>query len=382
MFCVVGRTVACLFTISRLCLLSGKINSMAIIRNIDNNTNRSIPGSLLFSTYMQDMWIDNSTGVVTFSIECNGFTVFTADYVPDNNGKIRLFDLRRILESYIDGVFADFVFTAREEGQDDYSVSYRVFKTATRISENAEEFLPSFFLTTLVNKKTTQIGRYETLSFYPQSTCSVYVQASYYSGTGVETKEVLLMNEDDVVLDAVNSINVSPARFVDDSLGELIGFAVRAGERSFYFEVDKTLPKANPAIMFRNNFGCWETMYLSGTVETEYSIKRSHAYIDGLYKQYDIDDTELFKANSGILLDSMLRLGIDLARSRYVFLMDSSGVASDEVVFTDTEIKYVNDDDSLPTFEYTYRRASFVSAMLHTIRPPKLFDKTFDVTFN
>lgn len=356
---------------------------MAIIRNIQgSSTSRSIPSSLYFSTYMQDMWIDNATGVVTFSIECDGITVFTADYVPDNNGEIRLFDLRRILENYIDGVFADFTFTAKEEGQDDYSASYRVFKTATRISEDAEEFLPSFFLTTLINKKITQIGRYETLSFYPQSACSVYAMASYFSDAGIETKEVQLMNEDDVVLNAVNSVNVSPAKFVDDSLGELIGFTVRAGERSFYFEVDKTLPKANPAFMFRNNFGCWETMSLTGTVETEYSIKRSHAYIDGLYKLYEIDDTELFKANSGILLDGMPRLGMDLARSKSVFLMDSLGVASDEIVFTDTEIKYTNDDDSLPTFEYTYRRASFVSGMLHTIRPPKLFDKTFDVTFN
>ena len=351
---------------------------MAVIRDIQNNG----AGGMAFSTHLQDMWIDNANSAVTFSIECGGITVFTANYVPDNNNEIRLFDLRRILESYIDGVFADFIFTIKEGEQDNFSVSYRIFKTATRISENAEEFLPSFFLTTLVNKKITQIGRYETLSFYPQSTCSVYVQASYYSGDGIKTKEVLLMNEDDVVLDAVNCINVSPAKFVDDSLGELIGFAVRAGERSFYFEVDKTLPKANPAIMFRNNFGCWETMYLSGTVETEYSIKRSHAYINGLYKQYDIDDTELYKANSGILLDSMLRLGMDLARSNYVFLMDSSGVANDEIVFIDTEIKYANDDDSLPTFEYTYRRTSFVSSMLNAIRPPKLFDKTFDVTFN
>jgi hypothetical protein len=190
------------------------------------------------------------------------------------------------------------------------------------------------------------------------------------------------MSEQDVVLNAINSVNVSPAKFVDNSVGELISYVVRAGERSFSFEVDSTLAKADPALLFRNNFGCWETMYLTGTIETEYEIKRSHAYIDGKFRLYDIDDTESFKANSGVLLDSMVRLGMDLARSKSIFLLDSTGMANDEIVISDSEIKYTNDDDSMPTFDYTYRRASFVSGMLHTIRPPKLFDKTFDITFN
>ena len=351
---------------------------MAVIRDIQDNRE----GGLAFSTHLQDLWIDGASGSVTFLIAVGGITVFSAEYVPDGNGEIRLYNLRRILESHIDGVFADFVFTVKETGKSNHSVSYRVFKTAVRVSESAEEFLPSFFLTTLINRKTTQLGRYETLSFYPQSVCSVYALASYYCVSGIETKEVPLMSEQDVVLDAVNSVNVSPSKFVDDSIGELIGYVVRAGERSFSFEVDPTQAKAEPALLFRNNFGCWETMYLTGTVETEYEIKRSHAYIDGKFRQYDIDDTESFKANSGILLDSMLRLGMDLARSKSIFLLDSMGVANEEIVFTDSEIKYTNDDDSMPSFDYTYRRDSFVPSMLNNIRPPKLFDKTFDVTFN
>ena len=351
---------------------------MAVIRDIQNNS----AGALAFSTQLQDLWIDGASGSVTFLMAVGGITVFSAVYVPDGNGNIRLYNLRRILESHIDGVFADFVFTVKETGKSDHSVSYRVFRTAVRISECAEEFLPSFFLTTLINRKTTQLGRYETLSFYPQSACCVYALASYYTAAGIETKEVSLMSEQDVVLNAINSVNVSPAKFVDNSVGELISYVVRAGERSFSFEVDSTLAKADPALLFRNNFGCWETMYLTGTIETEYEIKRSHAYIDGKFRQYDIDDTESFRANSGVLLDSMVRLGKDLARSKSIFLLDSTGMANDEIVISDSEIKYTNDDDSMPTFDYTYRRASFVSGMLHTIRPPKLFDKTFDITFN
>ena len=373
---------------------------MAVIRDIQDNG----AGGMAFSTHLQDLWIDGASGSVTFLIALGGITIFSAEYVPDGDGEIRLYNLRRILESHIEGVFADFVFTVKESHKSDHSVSCRVFRTAVRISECAEEFLPSFFLTTLINRKTTQLGRYETLSFYPQSACSVYALASYYTAAGIETKEVSLMSEQDVVLNAINSVNVSPAKFVDNSVGELISYVVRAGERSFSFEVDSTLAKSDPALLFRNNFGCWETMYLTGTIETEYEIKRSHAYIDGKFRQYDIDDTESFRANSGVLLDSMVRLGKDMARSKSsaaelkyavgvlrilsnglaftATLGTATGMANDEIVISDSEIKYTNDDDSMPTFDYTYRRASFISAMLHTIRPPKLFDKTFDITFN
>ena len=351
---------------------------MAVIRDIQDNS----AGGLAFSTQLQDLWIDGASGSVTFLIAVGDITVFSADYVPNGDGEIRLYNLSRIIESHIDGIFADFTFTVEEKGKSNHSLSYRVFRSAVRVSESAVEFMHSFFLTTLLNRKTTQLGRYETLSFYPQSACSVYALASYYTESGIDTQEVSLMSEQDVVLNAINSVNVSPSKLVDDSMGELVGYVVRAGERSFTFEVDTTQAKADTAFIFHNNFGCWETMYLTGTVETEYEIKRSHAYVDGTFRQYDLEDTEIFKANSGVLLGSMIRLGKDLARSKSIFLLDSAGMADDEIVITDSEIKYANDDDFMPTFDYTYRRTSFVSTMLHIIRPPKLFDKTFDITFN
>ena len=351
---------------------------MAYINPVIPNTS----SSCVFITHMQSMHIVEAKKNVTFSIEKNNEIVFTAKFVPDSKEEIHIHNLRDILENNIEGVFARFTFIAKEDNSGQYTRTYSVFKSAVRVSETADEFLPSFFLTTLINRKITQLKRYETLSFYTENKCNVYVVASYFNDNNIYTKEIELMSENDVKTRDINSVDVSPSRFVDDSIGNLTSFVVRAGERSFSFNVDATLPKSEPSIIFLNNFACWETMYLTGTVETELELKRSHAYIDGSYRIYDIDETELFKANSGILLDGMINLGKDLARSKSVFLLDSMGVASDEIVITDSEIKYTNDDDAMPTFEYTYRRASLVSAMIHTIRPPKLFDKTFDTTFN
>ncbi len=343
---------------------------MAISHNINNN--------IIFSTELDIIHISGvNDASLRVMISNNGVTVFAADYIPGNNGDIVIYNIKRLVEAYIEDVFSDFTFTFGEE-----SIDVRVFKTAIRISESAEEFLPSFFLTILMTSKKTSLARYETLSFYPQESCNVYADVSYYANETVTTYTVELLPADSVTMDSVNMVDVSPKQFIDESKGAIVSIAIHAGQRLFTLEVDDTLPLAEPALLFRNNFDCWETIYLTGIQETEYDIKRSQAYIDGMYKQYDIEDTELFKANSGVLLGNMLRLGMDLGRATTIFLLDSHGNTGDAVVLTESEIKYSNDDNVLPTFEYTYRRCTPVTALLKIARPVKLFDDTFDTTFN
>lgn len=342
---------------------------MAISHNINSN--------IVFSTELDIINISGVVDVLPVAILNRGVTVFTTDYIPDEAGNVVIYSIKKVVEAYIENVFSDFTFIFGDK-----SVNVRVLRSAIRISETAAGFLPSFFLTTLINSKKTALGRYETLSFYPQESCNVYAVVSYLDGDTLLSYDVELMSADDVILNAVNIVNVSPSRFVDESRGTLVNIVLHAGKRLFTLEIDDMLPSADPAFIFRNNFGCWETFYLTGTKETEYSIKRSHAYIDGYYKQYDFEDTEIFNANSGILLGNMLSLGMDVARTTNVFLLDIQGAAGDEIVLTDSEIKYTNDDDALPTFDYTFRRCTVVTALLKTIRPSNLFDKTFDFTFN
>ena len=97
---------------------------------------------------------------------------------------------------------------------------------------------------------------------------------------------------------------------------------------------------------------------------------------------YDTVDTESFKANSGILDEYMIVLAKDLARARNIFLMDKLGNATYELSITDSEIKYTNDDEALPTMDFTFRLALYITSLLEPNRPPKLFDNTFDYTYN
>ena len=341
---------------------------MAYFRNISNG--------VAFSTEIMNVEISDAYGTVTFSIRKSGEKIFSSVFTPDTAGNIFIYDVRSILEAHIDDVFADFSFTVGNE-----TVNCRVFKASVTVAETAEQFLPSFFLSP-TNKKRTAPDRYETLAFYPgEDPCRVYALASYFDG-GIVTEEIQLMNEQDVKPGSINTVDVSAGRLVDESKGTLVSFVVRAGERSFYYTVDNTLPAADPSILFRNCFNCWDTLFFTGTKENTLDVKRSFAYVNGRYMMYDIDDTESFKANSGVLDECLILLAKDLARARCVFLMDKLGNATYELVVTDSEIKYTNDDDSLPTMDFTFRRTELVTGLIVPNRPPKLFDSTFDNKFN
>ena len=341
---------------------------MAIEHNITNQ--------YLFASELEDIVITGVTSSLSFEVLLNGETIFVSSFTPGNDGSVRIYDISSLLSTYITGVFADFTF--RIAGED---IPVRVFHSNAPVAAQARFFLSSYFLSSAMKKKITALNRCETLSFYAFEPCDVYVEANYYDGRLV-TRQHSIISSADVKVEDVNTIDVSSMNFLDYSLGELISYIVVAGRRRYTFEVQEGLPEAEPAFMFRNNFGVWETIYFVGTRTTSPEMKRSLAYINGKYSLYHIDEQTLYKAKTGVLLGGMLAIAEDLARSKSIFTLDSHGEAVDEVVITEGEFEYTNADDALPSFVATYRRSRRCSAMVDVVRPPKLFDKTFENTFD
>lgn len=341
------------------------------------NFSDNINSAIVFSTELDIISISGVNAELSFAIAKNDVVRFETKYTPDTDGNITIYGIRKILDIYIDNVFSDFSFIFNET-----TFTIRVFKSSIRFTETASYYLSSFFLTTLQLSKISSPERFETLSFYPQTgeSYDVYAAITYYNGI-ISTKEITLIAAADLVVNEVNTLDVSPHKFEDDNLGTIISVVVNAGKRSFVFYLDGYQPSAEPALLFCNNFGCWETIYLTGTMDTESEFKRSHALINGAYRQYDYDEAEILKANSGILLGNMLRLGMDLARSKSIYMLDSQGKAGEELIITSSEIKYSNDDDALPSFDFTFRR-SLMQPLFDVFRPAKLFDSTFDITYN
>ena len=75
----------------------------------------------------------------------------------------------------------------------------------------------------------------------------------------------------------------------------------------------------------------------------------------------------------------------DLFRSKCVRvanLYDGTVVPGKEVLITDSKSSYSNDDAELPRFTFTYQYAQRNHNVVQLERAGRIFDNTFDNTFN
>lgn len=311
---------------------------------------------------------------MTFSIKKEGTEIFSQTYFPDDSGTVMIYDLDKLLETFIADLYANFTFAV--DGADAATVC--VIPCSIAVPEPAETFIEDFFLTAADGERDTASGRFESLTMACAAPTEVTAVCSYIGAGGkVSAKTISLGTKR-----SVTRFDVSPRLFLDDSLGRLIGYEIRAGRRRARYRVLANPPEADPALIFRNCFGTLETIYLTGARQTTPSYTRSAALIEGEFRNYDIEETMSFKATTGPLRPAMVAVALDLARSKEVFLLDHDGSTGDRVTITDVDVKHTNEDNSIPDFSFTYRRSDRRSALLDVNRPPRLFDDTFDDTYD
>ena len=240
----------------------------------------------------------------------------------------------------------------------------------------AADFVASHFLTTLDGEKTTAVGRLEYLHFIGTDPASV--TADYDDGTQRQFALQPVAGNG-----RYTTLDVSPAQFdIDNKL--LLGFAVQAGARSFRFAIDFDEPDCAPVLVFDNSFGVEELLYCTGTHTVAPSYKRE-GYIGRYQRNYDITETRTFKADTGILSFAMANWADELFRSQCVHVVnfkDGQPNIGKEVIITESKSEYTNDGDSMPRFTFSYQYAQRNHNVLDTLRAGRIFDNTFDNTFN
>lgn len=307
-----------------------------------------------------------------FSIKMGTTEILSQTYFPDENHLVTIYDLDKLLETYIDEFCESFTLMV-----DGIAVKTIVaIKCLTAIEERANTFYTGFFFTPSMGERDTAIGRYETVTMYCDANTAVTALCTYLDANGT----IVLKTKAVKSFSGWQSVDVSPAQFAD-SAGRLIGYVVQAGVRKARYRVLANPPEADPAFIFRNSFGCWETIYLTGSKQVTPSYTRSNAIIEGQVIMYDIEETMSYKALTGPLRPGMVPVALDLARSREIYLLGKDGTAGDRITVTDVDVKHTNEDNSIPDFTFTYRRADRRSAKLAVVRPPRVFDKTFDNTY-
>lgn len=242
---------------------------------------------------------------------------------------------------------------------------------------NAEDFFKEHFLTLLAGSKFTAAGRLEYLHYL--STDEPKCTAMYQNGTGKSFQLTTVTTNG-----RFKCIDCSPNLFLSDSGSMPIFYDIEAGGRSFRFYVE---PQGNPspALLFVNSFGVEEMLYCRGIHKVSPSYNRNSAYIEGKLKNYNIVETRKFEADTGYLSTEMAAWADDLFRSdevRLVTFHNGSPVVGKEVVITDSKSEVSNEDDNMSKFTFAYQYAQKNHNIVEYAKEGRIFDHTFDNTFN
>jgi len=333
---------------------------------------------IYFSTAIPDLTfsIDGAEARVVFSVDDD--TVYDETLAPVNS-RITIGDLMGMFSLYAERrliieVTADIT---EQKDNDTKQLKFSVFYCRADVGTSASEFYNKHFLTILAGTKITALGRLEYLHYL--GTDSASCTAAYSDGTtAVFTPAVIGGNSRYTTLD------VSPGSFQADGK-LLVSYTIRAGDRVQRFDLDPTVPDCAPILLFDNSFGVQELLYCTGTHKVAPEYKRSSVRINGMLRNYKIEETRVFHADTGIMNTAMANWADELFRSREVYIVNIYGgspTVGKEVVITDSKSDYSNDDDNMPRFTFQYQYAQRIHNVMELRREGRIFDNTFDQTFN
>lgn len=336
----------------------------------------SIDGKKFFTSGMPDVEIvgnDGSPQLVTVTCEDE---VLISETLWPVGGFIRIVELGELLETYVKKRLVSSV-TITSDGT---SATFTVLYSMADVGVDAEEFYNAYFLSILQGPKLTAMGRLELLWYYGNEVPTV--TADYADGSSSIMPAVMA-----TTTTQYSCIDASPDHYAQEGK-QLVAYTVQAGKRRQQFNVDPLRPDCAPILEFYNSFGVWELLYCTGTHKVAPDYKRSAARIGGLLRNYHIEETRKFEADTGFLTTPMAAWADELFRSEEVYVVNVYGGsvesrdAGKEVVIIDSKSEVTNEDDHMPSFTFTYQYAQRIHNVLQLNRVDRIFDNTFDHTFN
>ncbi len=324
--------------------------------------------------------IGGVSAAVTISLDGDG--IYSERLYPAG-GSIRMADLGSLLRPYA----RQRLVTEMEVGiaekdangntLSEASVSCTVIYCEADIDITAEEWCSARFLTLLAGTKTTALGRLEYLHYTGTDTATV--SARYSDGSTNEFAAPSAGGNS-----KYTTIDVSPAQFADDGK-ILVSYTVAAGSRSQQFDIDLSQPDCAPVLLFINSFGCEELLYCTGKETLSAAFKYETAYIEGKNTNYNVTETRSFKADTGVLSFAEAEWCAELFRSSGVRIVNFNGGTAQpgkEMIVSEPKIEYSNADNEIPRLTFTVEYAQRNHNVIQTGRAGRIFDNTFDNTFN
>lgn len=240
-----------------------------------------------------------------------------------------------------------------------------------------QEFCDSHFLTMLSSEKRTARGRLEYLHYIGSGAGNVDCWYSNGSRASFATTTVSGNGK-------FTTIDVSPDRFAKPGC-ELVKYIVTVGARKQEFVMDLQRPDCAPVLLFTNSFGCQELMYCIGKHEVKPEYVRQAAYVMARKRNYRIVEERKFYADTGTLTVGEMNWVDELFRSKEVYVVNFVGGnprVGREVLLLDSKSEFSNEDDALNRASFSYTYAQRCHNVYDTQRAGRIFDNTFDNTFD
>ncbi len=276
------------------------------------------------------------------------------------------------------------------EGLHSFGILVDTVQTGTTIipcnfdtTATAAAFCTTHFLSPLTGEKPTLSTATEYLSLYAvEGTAgSGSTEAQWYAadGTIATTTQALTAQ---FVTGEISTIDVSPTALTPPTDGaQLISYTVKVGERQQRYRLlpQSLLANGSPVtLQFRNVFGCPDTFHLLGLVERTLKPTRQAAQVAGRYRNITVKAVPTYKAETGQLTAPLLPLLDDLCTCIQPITNTKNGVS---LAITDCEVQTTTDPHALPTATITWRETVNVIGW-QPRWAVRLFDETFDTTFN
>lgn len=352
----------------------------------------SQPGPLSFTGTMENLVLKSTSAQVRVAIKVTSaygtHEVLNEVYYPDESSTVTIYHPGDLCEPYarqygsvtaaasVYDITADGVQTAAL----DVDLGTVLFGNVDPQTD-ASTFCEHHFLTILMGPKTTALGRKECLSAYDAGDLTV----TAYIKKGGDITSVSGSLSPINTTGKVNDYNVSPDNIREvlqlSDGQQLLQYSCQAGvRRQTYDMVMEKVPPA-PSLAFLNSFGCWEYIHCTGTHKKSSKFTYSTAVVGDKTRNYDIQEQRQLTANTGSLNYAMAEWADELFRSQQVYLY-TGGKMGKEVVVSDVKDEVTNEDDNMPSYEFTWMYAQKLHNVIDTeTKRLRVFDGTFDYTF-
>lgn len=308
--------------------------------------------------------------------------IFSETLFPDASGIITIEEMDILLETCAEQwlVFNISVNITESTGSTESLSTQVISCKANIINTTAEDFCNTHFLSLLEGIRQTSQGWLEFLTYI--GTADAACIAYYSDGTSANFSVERTTYNDDYSM-----IDVSPEKFITEGK-TLERYVISSGGKSQEYEVIEGMETdIAPILLFFNSFGVQELAYCIGEHQMVSSFDRKQVRIGRVKKSYQIEEKETFKANTGALSYPMANWWREVLRSKNVQVLQMNDGVIDQnsglpVVINTEKAELSNAADHLPRFTFEYEYADKNHNILDIRREGRIFDNTFDYTFN